>query len=224
MLVDQLRKGLPAIAYPVARELALLADRNRALPQAIEMEHWAADAGLLFSMASSDGAKGRILFNAVRFMRSERCLELGTAYGMSALFILAALKSYARTGLLTTVDGWEMMFSLSSTMLRERYGEMVSCHYGSTSSVLSQLVPSLGGIEFMFHDAGHSREDYINDFNQIVGSLAPGAVVLFDDIRWEFPSIADNPRCYEGWSAVVSHARVRRAVEIDTTLGLLLMA
>lgn len=48
----------------------------------------------------------------------------------------------------------------------------------------------------MFHGAGHSRED-INDFKQVVESLAPGAVVLFDDIRWNVPKVARNLHTYE---------------------------
>jgi predicted O-methyltransferase YrrM len=119
-------------------------------------------------------ARGRILFNIVRFMRSERCLELGTAYGMSALFILAALTASAKPGHLATVEGFEPMFSLGSSMLKRRYEEMVSCHFGKTSSVLPELVKSLGRIDFMFHDCGHSREDYIRDFNQLSEILAPG--------------------------------------------------
>jgi predicted O-methyltransferase YrrM len=226
MLVSQLQESLPAIEYPVAREIALIADQNRSLPEPVEIKawQWVGDAGLHFSSSSSLGSKGRILFNVIRLMRSERCLELGTAYGMSALFILAGLKAYARSGLLATVEGWDQLFSLSSAMLKQRYGEMVSCHLGSTSSVLPQLVQSLGRIDFMFHDAGHSREDYINDFKQVVESLAPGAVVLFDDIRWNVPKVARNLHTYEGWQAVVAHPRVRRAIEIDGSLGLLLMA
>ncbi len=223
-LVDQLRRGLPAIKFSVAQEIGLIADQNRTLSEPKVGAQWAMDVGLHFSISSSFGSKGRIVFNIVRFMRSERCLELGTAYGMSALFILAALTAYAKSGHLATVEGFEPMFSLGSSMLKRRYGETVSCHFGKTGSVLPELVKSLGRIDFMFHDCGHSREDYIRDFNQVSEILAPGAVVLFDDIRWEDPRfVKGEARTYEGWEAVVAHPRVRRAVEIDDMLGLLLM-
>lgn len=225
ILVDQLRTGLPAVEYSVARQIALISDNNRNLSVSFEIKQWGGDAGLHFSISSSLGAKGRILFNVVRFMRSKRCLELGTAYGMSALFILAALKAYAQSGFLTTVEGWEILFQLTSPMLKQQYGEMVSCQLGKTNNVLPQLVTSLGEVDFMFHDAGHSREDYVNDFAAVVDVLAPGSVVLFDDIRWDNARFGGSKTdTYEGWKAVVSHNRVRRAVEIDGMLGLLLMA
>lgn len=95
MLVSQLQESLLAIEYPVAREISLIADQDRSLPEPVEIKawQWVGDAGLHFSSSSSLGSKGRILFNVIRLMRSERCLELGTAYGMSALFILAGLKA-----------------------------------------------------------------------------------------------------------------------------------
>jgi predicted O-methyltransferase YrrM len=224
MLCHALRAGLPALDYRLARDIAVTADGYRNLPQLIEFHQWAGDVGLHFSEASSFGQKGRILFDAVRFMRPQRCLELGTAYGMSALFILAALKAFVQCGSLATVEGWEPLHSLSSSMLKQNYGEMVSCTLGSTTVVLPELLKSLGKIDFLFHDAGHSREDYINDFSKVVDFLAPGAVVLFDDIRWEDARVgAPAPRTYEGWQAVYAHPRVRHAVEIDDVIGLLLI-
>lgn len=224
MLVDRLRKGLPAIEYPVARDIGLIADRYRNLPEPIEVQRWVGDMGLHFSISSSFGRKGRILFNIVRFMRCESCLELGTAYGMSALFILAALKAYAQSGLLATIEAWDSIFSLSSSMLKQKYGEMVSCHRGASSDVLPKLLLSLGSIDFMFHDSTHTGAAYIRDFNQVVENLAPGAAVLFDDIRWDDHRIvAGGTNTYRGWKTVISHPRVRRAIEIDGMLGLLLL-
>jgi predicted O-methyltransferase YrrM len=223
-LMDQLRSGLPAIEFAVAQQIAVAADHFRTLSDRVDMANWAGDTGLHFSIASSFGSKGRILFNTIRFMRSENCLELGTAYGMSALFILGALQRGANRGHLTTVEGWEHLYSLSSPLLKRLYGESVSCHLGRTESVLPELVKSLGRIDFMFHDCGHSAEDYVRDFGQVIEALAPGAVVLFDDIRWEDPRFSSGTsRTYEGWKEVTGHPRIKQAVEIDGLLGLLLL-
>jgi predicted O-methyltransferase YrrM len=224
-LLDQLRGGLPAIEFSVARDIARVADQSRTKSEVLGFGQWTGDVGFHFSVSSSFGNKGRILFNIVRFMRSECCLELGTAYGMSALFILGALKSYAKSGSLATVEGMEPQFSLGSSMLKRQHGEAVSCHFGHTDQVLPELVKSLGSIDFMFHDAGHSREDYIRDFTLVSETLAPGAVVLFDDIRWG-PSprtFEGDPHSYEGWKHIIAHSRVRRAVEVDGLLGLFLI-
>ena len=44
------------------------------------------------------------------------------------------------------------------------------------------LAKTIGPIDFMFHDAAHTGDDYIRDFSLIVDTLAPGAVLLVDDI------------------------------------------
>ena len=222
-LVDILRSDVPPIPLAAGQEIALVADRYRDLPGVVDYGQWAGDVGLLFSISSSFGRKGRILSTVVRFGRSQRCLELGTAYGMSALFILSALKANGG-GHLTTLEGLEPQFSLASATLKDRYGDMVSCHFGMTQNALPRLARSLEQIDLLFHDAGHSREEYLRDFNPVADILAPGAIVLIDDIRWEDPRFSAQPaETYQGWREIVAYPRVRRAVEIDNSLGLLLL-
>jgi predicted O-methyltransferase YrrM len=223
-LVDSLGSDIPPIPLATAQEIALVADRYRDLSGVVEYGEWAGDAGLLFSISSSFGKKGRILSAIVRFSRSEHCLELGTAFGMSALFILSAIRANGHGGHLTTLDGFEPQFSLGSTMLKQRYEDLVSCHRGTTQEALPDLVKSLKRIDFFFHDAGHSREDYVRDFNAVVGFLSPDSVALIDDIRWQDPRFSAQPvETYRGWREIVGHSRVRRAVEIDNSIGLLLL-
>jgi predicted O-methyltransferase YrrM len=125
---------------------------------------------------------------------------------------------------LTTLEAGELPFSMSSNCLKNRYGDFVSCEFGWTQERLPEIIKSLDRLDFLFHDAGHSREDYVKDFDTVLSILVPGAVVLIDDIRWEDPRFFQgNPRCYEGWIEVVNHPRVRRAVEINDTMGLLLL-
>jgi predicted O-methyltransferase YrrM len=224
-LLDQLQGDLPAIEFSVAREIASLVDQGLTNSEVFVLRQWALDVGLHLLISSSFGNKGRILFNIVRFMRSKCCLELGTAYGMSALFILGALRTYAKPGYLATVESMEPQFSLGSSMLKSRHGESVECRFGHTAHVLPELAKSLGSIDFMFHDCGHSREDYIRDFSLVCDALAPGAVVMFDDIRWMPPRdlLEGDPHTYDGWKEVIAHPRVRRAVEIDSMFGMFLM-
>jgi predicted O-methyltransferase YrrM len=223
-LVDALRY-LPPIPISSAIEIALVADSYRGN---WEPSKWAGDVGYHFEWSgSSSGARGRILSTVVRFTQARQCLELGTSFGMSALFILETLKTRGKDTHLTTVEKGEPMFSLSSRTLKSRYGGQVSCEFGGTLEVLPRIVKSLERVDFLFHDAGHSREDYVRDFNAVLPILAPGAVVLIDDIRWENPRLyKGNPRCYEGWVEIRNHPRVRRAVEINDaggSMGLLLL-
>ena len=128
-------------------------------------------------------------------------------------------------GHLTTLEGEEHQFSLASPMLKARYGDLVSCIHGLTQDQLPLIakVPQL--YDFVFHDAGHTRDDYVKDFDAFVGSLKQGAIVLIDDINWDDRRWNSDPsRAHEGWLEVVSHQRVKRAVEIDGEMGLIFIS
>lgn len=222
-LVDALRQP-PPIEFSTAEQIALIADSYRGNLTPLEFNEWTGDVRSHFEISSSDGVKGRILTTTVRFTRSNQCLELGTAYGMSALFVLEALKARNADTRLTTLEGYEPLFSISSQVLAARYGKQVSCQLGSTQEALPRLVKSLGPVDFVFHDAGHSRDDYVRDFQAVLPILRQGAVILIDDIRWESPRFFQGAtRCYDGWLEVVDNHRVRRAVEINDAMGLLLL-
>lgn len=223
-LLGTLNAGASPISFQSAQRLALAADRLGSSSQPVEREwEWAGDVGLHFRWVTSTlGRKGRLLSNIIRFSRTERGLELGTAYGMSTMFILEAMKANGVAGRVATLEAMEPQFSIASEALKRQYGEMVSCHLGSTRDALPDLVRSLGQLDFLFHDAGHTREDYVSDFGAVEKALVPGSVVLFDDIQMQAPFMKAPARTYEGWREVVGHPRVRYAVEIEG-MGLLLL-
>ena len=116
------------------------------------------------------------------------------------------------------------MFSIASSMLKQLYGDSVRNHFGKAAHALPESAQSLQAVDFLFHDAGHLADDYVNDFRQACDILAPGAVVLFDDIRWDDQSVhAGASGAYQGWRQVVNHSRVRQAFEIDGDMGILLL-
>jgi predicted O-methyltransferase YrrM len=200
--------NLPPIEFKIAEEIAKVADTY--------LGNY--DIRTHFEISSSFGKKGRILMSVVRILQAKQCLELGTAYGMASLFILEALKTND-TCHLSTIEGWKDLFLLSSQMLETRYGNRVTCELGLTQDVLPSIVKSIQPLDFLFHDAGHSKEDYVRDFNMVLPILKPGSIAIIDDIRWK-----GDPSTYEGWHEVLNHHRVRRAVEIDNGgMGLLLI-
>jgi predicted O-methyltransferase YrrM len=223
-LLDMLGSQIPPIPSPVAIDIARRADRFSSLRTPFDFRQWSGDAGLLFQISSSFGVKGRILASIIRVCRPNRCLELGTAFGMSAMFMMESFKQMELPGGLVTVEGNETLYSIASRELKDRYGDKVDCQFGMTGDVLPKLAKTVGPIDFMFHDAGHTGDAYVDDFHAIVDALAPGAVILFDDIRWEDARFLSRPaQTYRGWRQVAAHSRVRHAVEVDKAMGLALL-
>jgi predicted O-methyltransferase YrrM len=221
LLIETIQSNLLPLPIPMALEVTEEADRLRGMTVPLTDD---LDLGLNFVIASSLGHKGRLLANVIRLCRSERCLELGTAYGMSAMFMLG-MQPYVDWKIhLTTVEGWEPLFPFAKR-LKERYDEAVACHFGMTQNVLPQLMSTLGPIDLMYHDAGHTREDYVRDFGAVVNSLSPGSVIVIDDIRWEDTRFGgEQAHTYRGWLDVIAHPRIRHAVEVDGAIGVALLS
>ena len=186
-------------------EIAVYRGKMTHIFEPVEVGNLATDVGFHVSTSSSPPRKARLLSAIIRFCQTERCLEVGTGFGLSSLFIVHMLKARGCRGFLATVEGYEPKFSSSSEALKNRFGDMVSCHFGKTEDILPAVVKSMGSIDFMFHDGGHYKENYIRDFSAACTALVPGSVVLFDDIRYESRLFRETPHyTYEGWREVVA--------------------
>jgi len=220
-----LTTNVPPIPFSIAQTLARYADEILGLQCAYEQQNYSGDIGLHFLLSSSLGHKGRLIATITRLMRPANCLELGTCYGMGSMCILSMLQRNGESGRLTTVERFDPMYSLAKERLHQRYGDSVSCHKGNVQDVLPDILNGVAKIDFVFHDASHSKEDYIRDFSLMEPYLASGCVVLIDDIRWGDPRFCSgDPKPYEGWLAIVGHDRVVKALEINNELGLILLS
>jgi predicted O-methyltransferase YrrM len=98
-----------------------------------------------------------------------------------------------------------------------------------TDEMLGTVAEMGRAFDLMFHDADHSGDSYVGDFGRVLPVLKPGAVVVFDDIRWQRDASArplgSSPQmdCHAGWLRVTEHPRVRRAVEVDRSIGIVLL-
>jgi predicted O-methyltransferase YrrM len=215
---------LPPLSFSLAQTIAAVADRYQDNRAPLESVGWLADVSTHFQLSSSFGEKGRILSAIVRYMRSRNGLELGTAYGMSGLFILAAMQDLGPDYHLATLEGSQPQYALSSALLKEHHGDHVTSYLGWTQNKLPLMAQELSGIDFLFHDARHSREDYLRDVQTLLPTLSAGAVVVMDDIRWDDRRFYDgNPRTYEGWLELAHGPRVMAAVEVDENIGIMLL-
>jgi predicted O-methyltransferase YrrM len=217
-LQERLAPTRPAMAIRIAK----IADEYRS-PRFCVAFGSRLPISLHFTIASSAGRKGRLLAAAVKFFQPNRIVELGTAYGISSLFMGLALEEFQvgkNARVIHTLEGFEPQASLCREVLQRELGSLVQCVHGRTNNALPEMAKSAGEIDFVFHDAGHSYDDYIHDFDMLLPHMRPGSILLLDDIRWDDPRYTDKPaRTYDGWLAVVSHPRVRIAVEIDAALG-----
>ena len=185
---------------------------------------WKSDVSFHYKISSSLGVKGRILAGAVRASRPKQCLEIGTAYGMSSLYISSTLKRLGEGGKVDTFEISEPQFSLASKTLNKHFPKTVTCHRGYIEDIIPDHFDEDVEFDFVFHDGGHGYKHYIDDFATMQPHLKDGAIVIFDDIRWEESLFNSSPaRTYKGWSEIVKKTCVEWAIEIDKSIGILCM-
>jgi predicted O-methyltransferase YrrM len=224
-LLEELGKQAPIPPVSFARTAAKTADTLLDDRHAIRSDRWAADVGSHFGFSSSLAKKGRLLCSAMRFLRPGRVLELGTAYGMSSLFMGLELERLSETWSITTVELFEYAHTLASATLGEVFQGRANCLLGSSQAELASLNSAGARFDFLFHDAHHSFEAYVSDFSAAEPMLASGAVCLIDDIRWEDARFSSGAaRTYEGWQQIAAHPRVVMAAELDQSIGIVLLS
>jgi predicted O-methyltransferase YrrM len=215
---------LPPLTATITQTIAEVADRYRSDLTPLESVGWLGDVSTHFQLSSSFGEKGRILSAVVRYMRSRRGVELGTAYGMSALFILETMKSLGDDYHLATLEGGTVQYGLSAALLKARYGDHVLPYFGWAQETVPKMAQALPPVDFLFHDARHSREDYLRDVNALLPIMSAGAVAIIDDIRWDDQRFYDgDPRTHEGWLELAHGPRVIAAVEVNENVGIMLL-
>ena len=221
-LVDHLRTGIAPLPSDISLRAAEAADRLLADRTPYDRSALMTDVGTHARWSSSFGHSARFLTAVVRCLRTRSVVEVGTAYGLGALFLSDALARGQEPGKLVTIEAGEPQKSLSARLLAECGN--VTTVAGRTPDVLPEVFATTGPVDFLFHDGDHSKDAYVADFEASLAHLAPGAVVVFDDIRWEDPFALRDVRTAEGWDIVSSHPRVVRKAEVGGRYGLLVLA
>lgn len=209
------------VPLPVALPLALYAD---SMLNNFGFEAYAGDIGLHFSRSSSLGSKGRLVFNLVRALKPIACLEIGTAYGVSAYLIARSQELCGLQTHVVTVENSSPQKDVSRGFLQKHFPQTVKTIHADKYDAIAQLVGASEQFEFVFHDNGHSGDHYVRDFTELLPLMPAGGVFVLDDINWHGHGQDQSQRtCYQGWLEIIRHRRVAAAIEICSSMGVVFL-
>lgn len=137
-------------------------------------QRWAADSML-----------AHLCYLACRAFRPEVVVETGVAYGVSAAFVLAALRENG-DGALYSVElpplrrGAERSWGVAvPEELRGRW----TVHRGASARVLPDLLEGLGRVDLFVHDSLHTARNMRREFGLVWPRLRPGGALIADDVE-----------------------------------------
>lgn len=143
--------------------------------------------------------KGIFLLLVCSRLRPGRVLEIGSAYGVSALYMLAGLNPNGES-ILTCIEK------------SNYYCKFIPCLLDSFTNwniIQSDALIKTAEEEFqlglkwdvIFVDALHQKEFNIRLFDNLIKIISPGGLIIFDDIRW-------TSQMWDMWSEITQRPEV----------------
>ena len=180
-------------------------------PDGIEVT--ASEAGVVAASYSRPWAE--LLFQLIRQQKPERCLEMGTCCGITAAYIGTALELNGH-GRLVTLEGAPHVAVLArATLELAGQSDRVRVVEGPFARTLETTLAELAPVEFLFIDGHHDGTATRDYFDLVRRYLAPGAMVVFDDIRW-------STSMSEAWQAITASPDIAAAID-GGPIGIVLM-
>lgn len=119
---------------------------------------------------------GRLLFRLAVFIKAQSILELGTCLGMGTAYLKAA-DTRAKV---TTLEGAPSLAKKAAANLDE-LGLDVNIMCGRFDELLPQIHDRF---DLIYVDGNHTYEATKAYFEQLIGQLNEGGVMVMDDIYW----------------------------------------
>jgi predicted O-methyltransferase YrrM len=141
---------------------------------------------------------GRFLYSLTRAMRPDSVVEMGTSVGVSGSYIAAALQDNGNGRLITLEGNAVAAAAARGTFESLGLAQRVDTRTGAFTETLGPALLDAAPVELMFIDGHHQEDPTLAYFEQVLPHLAPGAILVFDDVEW-----SDGMR--RAWSRVTQH-------------------
>lgn len=159
--------------------------------------------------------RGRLLFLLVRECSPAKVLELGTGYGISGLYQLAALDLNGK-GHFYTVDGSKDNMAIAAELFQRLGADRWTTFLGPLRDTLPRALAETGTVDMVFVDADHGYAATIYNFETTYPHLSRGGIWVFDDITW-------SEEMWRAWDEISRSPKVEAAVKVHT-LGICVKA
>ena len=149
---------------------------------------------------------GVFLMRLASELEPRSCVELGAAIGISTAYQGAALGLSGR-GRLRTIERVPTLAELARETLDVLGIDRAEVIEGRFDDVLEDVLAEAAPVDLAYLDAGKGREHNLRQFERLLPSLAPGAVLVMDDIHW-------SREMRSAWRQIRSHERVALSVDL----------
>jgi predicted O-methyltransferase YrrM len=131
-----------------------------------------------------DAEEGAFLTRIVQAVKPKTSLEIGMAYGVSALYICEALSQLphqARHIVMDPFQSTQWRGIGRHNVAEAGYAHLLEFHEDRSEFVLPRLLAAGTTVEFAFIDGWHTFDQVLLEFYYVNRMLSVGGVIAFDD-------------------------------------------
>ncbi|RLD31392.1 MAG: SAM-dependent methyltransferase [Bacteroidetes bacterium] len=153
---------------------------------------------------------GKLIHRLVEFNKPDDVLEIGTAMGISSLYIATA----APKSNFVTMEGCAMIAEKAMENFNSFGINNIELAMGNFDLLLEKTLIKFDKLDFVLVDGNHRREPTIEYFRLILPKLHEGSMVIIDDIHW-------SKGMEQAWNEIRANEKVSVSIDLFRT-GILL--
>lgn len=146
---------------------------------------------------------GKLLYRLVAFVKPETILEIGTAMGISTMYMAKA----APESRIVSMEGCAVIAASAKDNFNKLSIKNIELAMGNFNQLLGKTVDKIERIDFALIDGNHRKDPTLKYFEQILDKLHPGSVVVVDDIHW-------SKGMLEAWNNIKANEKVSVSIDL----------
>lgn len=146
---------------------------------------------------------GKLIYRLVKYAEPDEVLEIGTAMGISTLYIASA----APESKIITMEGCAVIAEKARENFNHFGIQYIEIVMGNFDHLITKTVNKFNKLDFVLLDGNHRKEPTMDYFRQILPKLHPGSMVVIDDIHW-------SKGMEEAWNEIRKHEAVSVSIDL----------
>jgi predicted O-methyltransferase YrrM len=153
---------------------------------------------------------GALLHGLVHLSETQRVLELGTAFGLSGLYIARGLLDSfpVRTCYFVTIERNRQFARIAEDNFDKLgYLDFVHVIQGDFETELERALDLIKPLQMAYIDGNHDCDATLRYVSQLKARARPGSLIILDDIHW-------SPEMTRAWRTIQQMPRVAATVDL----------
>lgn len=145
----------------------------------------------------------KLLYRLVKYFKPENMLEMGTSFGISAMYQAAANPGAK----FISLEGCESSAGIAVKNFAQAGMNNIEIMQGNFAETLPEAIKKLDKLDYVFFDGNHQKKSTLDYFNQCIEKMNHGSVFIFDDISW-------SAGMEDAWNEIKDHEKTTATINL----------